>query len=200
MPWKSGCPSGVRGTVQGFAEFVFTAGERACPGIARGADNIAASAIALLIKRDVNLWRFILSNITQLLQTNSAVPAKLGLPVQFEGHPLHRESVTTPILRLAKRQNPNLFTIAILVLFHLGAIAALFMFEWRLLWISLGLYWMTVGLGISMGYHRLHTHRSYRVPLLLEYFFAVCGTLTLEGGPIFWVAPHRTTHPTAARP
>jgi stearoyl-CoA desaturase (delta-9 desaturase) len=45
-----------------------------------------------------------------------------------------------------------------------------------------------------MGYHRLHTHRSYRVPKALEYFFAVCGTLTLEGGPIFWVATHRVHH------
>ena len=27
-----------------------------------------------------------------------------------------------------------------------------------------------------------------------EYFLAVCGTLTLEGGPIFWVATHRIHH------
>jgi fatty-acid desaturase len=45
-----------------------------------------------------------------------------------------------------------------------------------------------------MGYHRLHTHRSYKVPLWLEYFFALCGSLTLEGGPIFWVAVHRIHH------
>jgi stearoyl-CoA desaturase (delta-9 desaturase) len=53
---------------------------------------------------------------------------------------------------------------------------------------------MSAGLGISMGYHRLHTHRSYEVPLALEYFFAVCGTLTLQGGPMFWVATHRIHH------
>jgi stearoyl-CoA desaturase (delta-9 desaturase) len=68
------------------------------------------------------------------------------------------------------------------------------MFSWRALIVSLALYWMTICFGISMGYHRLHTHRSYRVPLALEYFFAVCGTLTLEGGPIFWVATHRLHH------
>jgi stearoyl-CoA desaturase (delta-9 desaturase) len=79
-------------------------------------------------------------------------------------------------------------------LFHLGAIAALFMFSWQALAIALFLYWICTGLGISMGYHRLHTHRSYQVPLALEYFFAVCGTLTLEGGPIFWVATHRIHH------
>jgi len=79
-------------------------------------------------------------------------------------------------------------------IFHLGAVAALFTFSWRALAVGLFLYWMCTGLGISMGYHRLHTHRSYQVPLALEYFFAVCGALTLEGGPIFWVATHRIHH------
>jgi fatty-acid desaturase len=45
-----------------------------------------------------------------------------------------------------------------------------------------------------MGYHRLNKHRSDRVPLILEYFFALCGTLALERGPIFWVATHRIHH------
>jgi stearoyl-CoA desaturase (Delta-9 desaturase) len=79
-------------------------------------------------------------------------------------------------------------------LFHIGAVAALFMFSWHALAVALFLFWMCTGLGISMGYHRLHTHRSYQVPLALEYFFAVCGTLTLEGGPIFWVSTHRIHH------
>jgi fatty-acid desaturase len=79
-------------------------------------------------------------------------------------------------------------------IFHLLAIAALFVFSWKLLAASVFLYWVATGLGISMGYHRLHTHRSYKVPLALEYFFAVCGTLTLEGGPISWVATHRIHH------
>ena len=85
-------------------------------------------------------------------------------------------------------------------LFHVGAIAALFMFSWRNLGVALFLYWMATGLGISLGYHRLHTHRSYKVPLGLEYFFAVCGALTLEGGPIFWVATHRIHHQNSDQP
>jgi stearoyl-CoA desaturase (delta-9 desaturase) len=85
-------------------------------------------------------------------------------------------------------------------LFHLGALAALFVFSWKALAVMVFLYWMTTGLGISMGYHRLHTHRSYRVPLFLEYFFAVCGTLTLQGGPIFWVATHRIHHQRSDQP
>jgi stearoyl-CoA desaturase (Delta-9 desaturase) len=81
-----------------------------------------------------------------------------------------------------------------LVALHVGAIAALFFFSWKALAIAVFLYWMATGLGISMGYHRLHTHRSYKIPVWLEYFFAICGALTLEGGPIFWVAIHRIHH------
>jgi fatty-acid desaturase len=68
-----------------------------------------------------------------------------------------------------------------MVLFHLGAIAALFMFNWQVFAAAVVLYWLATGLGISMGYHRLLTHRSYKVPLLLEYFFAVSGTLAARG-------------------
>ena len=88
----------------------------------------------------------------------------------------------------------NWITSIALILFHLGAVAALFLFNWKSLIITAILYWMAIGFGIGMGYHRLHTHRSYKVPKFIEYFFAVCGTLTLEGGPIFWVATHRVHH------
>ena len=93
-----------------------------------------------------------------------------------------------------QRNQINWVTSIALILFHVGAIAALFLFSWKSLIITAALYWMAIGFGIGMGYHRLHTHRSYRVPKFIEYFFAVCGTLTLEGGPIFWVATHRVHH------
>jgi stearoyl-CoA desaturase (delta-9 desaturase) len=48
--------------------------------------------------------------------------------------------------------------------------------------------------GIGMGYHRLLTHRGYKIPRWLEYCLTVCATLALEGGPIFWVATHRIHH------
>jgi stearoyl-CoA desaturase (delta-9 desaturase) len=98
----------------------------------------------------------------------------------------------------------------VLSVLHIGAVAALFMFNWRALAVTVFLYWMATGLGISMGYHRLHTHRSYKLPLLLEYFLAFCATLTLEGGPIFLWRPIASTissptsrairiHPVTAR-
>jgi fatty-acid desaturase len=102
--------------------------------------------------------------------------------------------VTTNVLALPRREKPNVFTTIVLIVLHVGAVAALFMFSWKALLVTALLYWMTIGWGISLGYHRLHTHRSYQTPLALEYFFALCGAMTLEGGPIFWVATHRIHH------
>jgi len=106
----------------------------------------------------------------------------------------------TELLEFPDKQSLNWLTTVVLVLLHLGAIAALFTFSWANLAATLFLLWFATGLGISMGYHRLHTHRSYQVPLALEYLFAVCGALTLEGGPIFWVATHRIHHQKSDQP
>jgi len=108
--------------------------------------------------------------------------------------------VSTEIINLPRPSHMNWATAIVFGIFHLGAIAAFFFFTWKAFAVSVFLYWMCTGLGISMGYHRLHTHRSYRVPKALEYFFAVCGTLTLEGGPIFWVGTHRLHHQKSDQP
>lgn len=96
--------------------------------------------------------------------------------------------------------NINWVTTIALILLHVGAIAAFFYFDWRSLIVAALLYFTCIGWGIGMGYHRLLTHRSYKVPKAIEYFLAVCGALTLEGGPIFWVATHRVHHQRSDQP
>ena len=81
-----------------------------------------------------------------------------------------------------------------MALFHVGAVATLFMFSWRALLVSVLLWWISASLGVGMGFHRLLTHRAYKTPKLVEYFLTLCGTLTLEGGPIYWVVTHRIHH------
>ena len=88
----------------------------------------------------------------------------------------------------------NWVTASFMVMFHLGAIAALFFFTWKALSVAVALWWVSMSLGIGMGYHRLLVHRGYKTPKWVEYFLTVCATLTLEGGPIFWVATHRMHH------
>src|SRR6266487_1754024 len=48
-----------------------------------------------------------------------------------------------------------------MILFHIGALAALFTFSWRALLVSILLWWITASLGVGMGFHRLLTHRGY---------------------------------------
>ena len=92
------------------------------------------------------------------------------------------------------KQPVNWITTGFMLAFHVGAIAALFMFSWKGLVIALFLWWLTGSMGIGMCYHRLLTHRGYKTPRWMEYFMAVCGTMALEGGPIAWVATHRIHH------
>ena len=98
---------------------------------------------------------------------------------------------------LAQRKaRPCLDTRLALGAIHLGACAAFFpqFFSWSAIGVSLLLYFVTGCLGVTIGFHRLLTHRSFRVPRLAECFFALCGTLALEGGPIEWTAGHRAHH------
>jgi fatty-acid desaturase/radical SAM superfamily enzyme YgiQ (UPF0313 family) len=90
-------------------------------------------------------------------------------------------------------------TTLFMVLFHAGAVAALFVFSWKALALAVLLWWIVGSLGIGMGYHRLLTHRGYKTPKWMEYVLTVCGTLALEGGPIPWVATHRLHHQNTDR-
>ena len=77
---------------------------------------------------------------------------------------------------------------------HLGCLAAFSTFSWKALGVTLFLWWFTGCLGITLGYHRFFTHRSFSTPKPVQYFLAVCGSLAGEAGPIAWVAAHRYHH------
>ena len=46
--------------------------------------------------------------------------------------------------------------------FHILAVVALFHTTWQAVVVAAVLHWTCIGWGIGMGYHRLHTHRSYK--------------------------------------
>jgi stearoyl-CoA desaturase (Delta-9 desaturase) len=49
-------------------------------------------------------------------------------------------------------------------------------------------------LGISIGYHRLLTHRAFQTYRPIRYGLAILGSMAVEGPPIRWVADHRKHH------
>ncbi len=88
----------------------------------------------------------------------------------------------------------NWITAVTVGLFHAGALVAFFFFTWQRLAVMAVLYILAINVGIGMCYHRLLTHRGYQTPKWVEYLMSICATLSLEGGPIFWVSTHRVHH------
>ena len=135
---------------------------------------------------------------TELIEPSTTLPFIPAVEICDEKAAVERPAKKhgdVPVLgRDTQANQTNWVTTGFMVAFHLLAVAALFMFTWKGLLCFIALWVLAINMGIGMGYHRLLTHRGYRTPKWLEYFLAICGTLSLEGGPIFWVATHRVHH------
>ena len=66
--------------------------------------------------------------------------------------------------------------------------------------VVLGIVYALTGAGITVGYHRLFTHRSFKTSRPLRAVFAVLGSMAVEGSVIEWVATHRKHHSFSDRP
>ncbi len=73
-------------------------------------------------------------------------------------------------------------------------------FSWSAIAVALFLHWLTGCLGITLGWHRLVAHRSFKTPKWLEYFFVFCGSLACQHGPIEWIGLHRHHHAHSDEP
>ena len=105
---------------------------------------------------------------------------------------MYNELITTE--HKTTEKGINWHTATFMALFHIGAVAALFMFSWQALVAAVVLWWISASLGVGMGFHRLLTHRGYKTPKLVEYVITLFGLLSLEGGAINWVVTHRIHH------
>src|SRR3954454_12961130 len=79
-----------------------------------------------------------------------------------------------------------------------ATIAAITLFWNRLvspadLAIAAAMYVLTA-VGITVGFHRLLTHRSFQTSKPLEYTFAILGSMAVQGPVVSWVADHRKHH------
>jgi stearoyl-CoA desaturase (delta-9 desaturase) len=54
--------------------------------------------------------------------------------------------------------------------------------------------YLVAGFGVTVGFHRLLTHRAFQTHKWLEYGFAIMGSLAVQGRVIDWVADHRKHH------
>jgi stearoyl-CoA desaturase (delta-9 desaturase) len=54
--------------------------------------------------------------------------------------------------------------------------------------------YLLTAVGITVGFHRLLTHRSFQTSKPVEYTFAILGSMAVQGPVIAWVADHRKHH------
>lgn len=99
--------------------------------------------------------------------------------------------------RLDAKQS-HLVMLAAVALPPIGAVAAMVsmwgsLFDWTNLILLVVMYCVT-GLGITIGYHRLFTHRAFATPTLIGSFLMICGGMAAQGPLIWWAATHRRHH------
>jgi stearoyl-CoA desaturase (delta-9 desaturase) len=79
-----------------------------------------------------------------------------------------------------------------------GLVAAIAMlwgrgFSWVDLGLLIGMY-VATAIGVTVGYHRLFTHKSFETVPVIKFLLAVLGSMALEGPMLKWVAMHRRHH------
>ena len=99
----------------------------------------------------------------------------------------HTMTRTTKFANLGAVVIPFLATLAAILLFWNRVVSG------TDLAILAAMYVVTAA-AITVGYHRMLTHRSFRTHKPTEYLFAILGSMAVQGSVIAWVADHRKHH------
>jgi stearoyl-CoA desaturase (delta-9 desaturase) len=80
----------------------------------------------------------------------------------------------------------------------IGVVAAPFLlWGWGFGWVDLGLLlgmYVLTALGVTVGFHRLFTHKSFETNCVVRFGLGVLGSMAIEGSLLKWVALHRRHH------
>jgi len=82
----------------------------------------------------------------------------------------------------------------LLVAMHCACVGAFFVpFSWKLVVLALGSYLLRMW-GITAGYHRYFSHRSFRTSRAFQFVLALLGVSAMQNGPLWWASWHRRHH------
>ncbi|MBM7771802.1 stearoyl-CoA desaturase (delta-9 desaturase) [Actinokineospora baliensis] len=103
-----------------------------------------------------------------------------------------------PIIE-GKRNLATRIAVYIFILVPFAALVAAvpFAWGWGLGWVDVALavfFFYFSGLGVTVGYHRLFTHGSFKANRPLKIVLAVMGSMAVQSPPVTWVADHRRHH------
>jgi stearoyl-CoA desaturase (delta-9 desaturase) len=125
------------------------------------------------------------------IQAGAQIPA---LPLAGMSSDHRKKTISNAYLHRLQRRHFLLFDIAPIIgtagAFAFLAVRPFGMLEFALL-LSL---WLLTGLGITVGYHRLFTHRTFKAAPAVVVALAVLGSMAGQGGVVSWAALHRRHH------
>lgn len=108
-------------------------------------------------------------------------------PLQADAPPSRRATRTHRLVNLAGVTIPFVgLVVAIALLWGVA-------FNWIYLALLAGMY-VATAIGITVGYHRLFTHRSFKTTRPMAAALAALGSMAVEGPLLQWVAVHRRHH------
>lgn len=100
----------------------------------------------------------------------------------------------------AKRVNQTIVTVVAGVPFLLTGLAIYLAWGNHLSWLTVGL-WLGMqligGMGITLGYHRMLTHKAFKARAPVKAVLLWAGLQALQGGPASWASTHRRHHALA---
>ena len=94
------------------------------------------------------------------------------------------------------------FYLIVFIILHILTLVAFLpsFVHWSSLVVFVAMAWIAGGFGVTLGYHRLLTHRSFTTYRPIEYLLTIFACLSWQGGPIQWVGTHRLHHTESDAP
>ncbi len=84
--------------------------------------------------------------------------------------------------------------IVIMIGIHAACVGVFFVGYSHAALISALLMFVIRGFGVTTGFHRLLAHRSFKTGRIVQFVFALLGSMAIQGGPLWWVSHHRAHH------
>ena len=108
--------------------------------------------------------------------------------------------VALPPASLALR----VINLVVVVLPFMAVVAAIaFLWGWGFGWVEISLLvgmYVASAIGITVGYHRFFTHRSFETSRVVQCILGILGSMAVQGPLLKWVAMHRCHHMHSDRP
>jgi stearoyl-CoA desaturase (delta-9 desaturase) len=95
-------------------------------------------------------------------------------------------------------------TLGVVVVPFLGLVTGIvLLWDWGFGWVELGLLlgmYLVTGLGITVGFHRLFSHRAFETNAVMEFVLVAVGSMAVQAPLPRWAAFHRLHHRHSDQP